>query len=197
MAKLIGVRERHHQPLWDTVVRYSGGAATTVATPTNLFTGASTTKPNTNMNVAGQLASDQTFIIKVLRCFDYFYSATPATQLQAYNYCMKTMYFSLVVGDKPMFDAPCWYAPAGGGVWGYAANLNVLGNGVPSTESILKLAYPIPVVARQNFRVEISFYDLTADIETVVATLATFNALTTLTKIIQFFIDGVRTRDVQ
>lgn len=197
MAKLVGVRERHHQPLWDTVVRCAGAASPAMSSPTNLFTGTSTTKPNSNMNVAGQLASDQTFIIKVLRCFEYFYHATPATQLQCYSFVMKAMYFSLIVGDKPMFDAPCWYAPAGGGVWGYAANLNVLNNGVPSTESILKLAYPIPVVARQNFRVEISFYAVASDAESTVATLANLSDLTSATKIIQFFIDGVRTRDVQ
>ena len=37
MPRLAGVRERRHQPFWDTLVRTTGAPGTALAQSTNLF----------------------------------------------------------------------------------------------------------------------------------------------------------------
>ena len=54
-------------------------------------------------------------------------------------------YFQLNVGDKPMFFAPLWFAPAGGGPSGFTTEnvRHVITNGIASAESILLLGKDI------------------------------------------------------
>lgn len=144
----------------------------------------------TNLQVAGQLASDQTYVILSLRCWLYFDGTNSRAN---YQHVTSQLYFTLNVGDKPMFQAPIWYVPAGGGVFGYDATTPIYNLGEPTQESILKLARPIVVPVRQNFNVNLEFF-----------TVGATNALTLLNsgatddeKVILFMIDGLQTRDVQ
>ena len=89
--------------------------------------------------------------------------------------------------------APCWYFPAGGGVYGLDATTAVFNNGYPSQSAIMKLARPIILPVRQNFVVNAEFFPI-----------GVTNALTLLNvgdatdqKVIQFYLDGLQTRDVQ
>lgn len=59
-----------------------------------------------------------------------------------------------------MFSAPCWYFPAGGGTFGLDATTAIFSNGVPSQESILRLARPVVVPVRQNFAVQAAFFPM-------------------------------------
>lgn len=191
MPRLHGVKERRHQPFWDTLVRTTGDITPALQSSTRLFGNANVGNlALTNLQVAGQLASDQTYVILALRAYLYF---NGTNRRNNYLRVSSQLYFTLTVGDKPAFQAPCWYYPAGGGIWGLDATTSVLSNGDPTQEAILKLARPIMVPVRQNFAVEAQFF-----------TVGSTNALTGLNvgatddeKIIMFVIDGLQTRDVQ
>jgi hypothetical protein len=192
MPRLHGVKERRHQPFWDTLIRTTGDPTPTLQQSQNLFGNANIGQLQlTNLQVAGQLASDQTYVILALRCWLYF----DGTNRRAnYLRVASQLYFTLSLGDKPAFQAPCWYFPAGGGIWGAVDDSSSIYNlGMPTHESILKLARPIMVPVRQNFAVNAQFF-----------TVGSTNALTLLNtgatddqKVIMFVIDGLQTRDVQ
>jgi hypothetical protein len=193
MPKLAGVRERRHQPYYDTLVRAAADTAptTTVQARTSLFQ--STNLGNqalTNMSAAGTFPSDQTFIVLSVRCHLQFVGSSALTM---YAQTINQLYLTLTVGDKPQFGAPCWYFPAGGGISGCDSATPNMSNGVPSTEAILKLAKPITITARQHFEVTAEFFDLGS---TSVRT-SYINASTTIgSREIKVLLDGIHTRDV-
>lgn len=190
MPRLHGVRERRHQPFWDTLIRTTGGTPT-VNPSTKLFGNANVGNlALTNLQVAGQLASDQTYVILALRCWLYF-DGTNAREL--YLQTASQLFFTLTLGDKPQFVAPCWYHPAGGGIYGMDATTAVFNNGYPSQQSILKLARPIIVPVRQNFSVTAEFFAMgSTDVRDLLTAPATDDQLN-----IMYMIDGLQTRDVQ
>lgn len=224
MARLDGIRERRHQPFFDTLVR--GIGISTTSNLTALFGNANVGQRDlTNLQVAGVLASDQTYIIKVLRSVLFFQSladsefaafgslsaldssatGTNSRAEDLYMLLAYGAYFTLVVGDKPMFNAPLWYAPAGGGPAGQTTEnaRHVITNGVASHEAILKLGKDIHVPARQNFSVTIEFFPFkrlgAGQTTTFAADLSPLDYLNQFdgNKLVQFFVDGVQTRDVQ
>ncbi len=191
MPRLHGVRERRHQPFWDTLVRTTGNPATALQSSTKLFGNSNVGNlALTNLQVAGQLASDQTYVILALRCWLYFDGTNRRTN---YVNVASQLYFTLNVGDKPMFQAPAWYHPAGGGIWGFDAVTSVFTLGVPSQESILKLARPSVVPGRQNFNVGAEFFPVGS---TIALDLLNSGASDDQ-KVIMYMIDGLQTRDVQ
>ena len=182
----------------------------------------------TNLQIAGALASDQTYVIKVLRAVLWFqgladsefaaFGSLADLQVQAagtnsraedlYSLLAYGATFQLVVGDKPMFSAPLWYAPAGGGPSGFTTEnaRTAITNGVASHEAILKLGKDVHVPARQNFSVTIEFFPFARLGNGIVAPAAAYAAdLSPLdylnqfdgAKLVQFVVDGVQTRDVQ
>jgi len=191
MPRLHGYRERLHQPLWDTLLRSTGDPATPIVNSTKLFGNANIGNlALTNLQTAGQLASDQTYVILALRCFMFFDGTNRRT-----NYLEVTaqLFWTLTVGTKPMFQAPCWYYPAGGGVWGFDSTQSIFSHGTPEQAAILKLARPIIVPVRQNFAAQADFF-----------AIGTTSALDLLNsgapddvKNILFMLDGLQTRDVQ
>ena len=191
MPRLSGVRERRHQPFYDTLVRTTGNPSPTIQNTTALFGNSNVGNTGlTNLQVAGQFASDQTYVILALRCFMYF----DGTNRRAnYLNTAAQLYFTLTVGEKPMFQAPAWYHPAGGGVWGMDATTSVLSNGEPTQEAILKLARPIVVPVRQNFAVTATFFP----IGTTVGLDLLNSGATDDQKVILYMVDGLQTRDVQ
>lgn len=142
----------------------------------------------TNLQAAGQLVSDQTFVTLALRAYAFF-RGTNAVRL--YQETSIQLYFTFEVGDKPLFFAPTWYFPSGGGVDGYDATGANLNWGRPSHESILRLGKPILIPPRQGFRVIAEFFTVGAtDVRTLINTGATDDQ-----KVIMFMIDGLHTRD--
>jgi len=210
MPKLVGVRERRHQPFYDTLIRCGyGGPQNTVGRNTRLFASGNNLSNTewTNMNMAGALPSDNTFIILSIRCWMMFKGAQveparPLTALDAYQLVAHQLYLNLFVGDKPQFLSPVWYFPAGGGIdadIGAAASPAVnANNGVPSQESILKLAKPIPVPARQHFYVEALFF-ATDGIDVLSELLVIDGQQGSVLDVreIKVMLDGIHTRDVQ
>lgn len=194
MPRLSGVREKHHQPYWDTIIRVDANTApaTTVTSPTRLFATGNNLGDNswTNMLTAGQLPSDQSYLMLAMRVWLWFVGTSALTM---YQLAVNQLYLNLVMGDKPQFTAPCWYFPQGGGIWGFDSSTPTMTNGVPQTTAILKFGKPIPMPVRQNFYVEASFYDL----NNLSFRTSYLNESTSIGKReIKVFVDGLHTRDV-
>lgn len=191
MPRLHGYRERLHQPVWDTLIRTTGDPTTPITNSTKLFGNANIGQlAMTNLQVAGQLASDQTYVILALRCWLFFDGANRRAN---YLGCASQLFWTLIVGNKPMFVAPCWYHPAGGGIWGFDSTTSIFSLGTPEQPAILKLARPIIVPVRQNFQAQADFFDLGTTSE-----LDLLNAgATDDQKDIKYMLDGLQTRDVQ
>jgi hypothetical protein len=180
MARLRDIRERVHQPQYDTLVRGIG-----VSSVTNLFQLFGNAnigdRARTNLQVPGQLAADATYVLKAVRCVMWFqglndseftavYNAaiTPLAGVVASNSRAEDLYmlmayganFTLNVGQKTMLQGPLWYVPAGGGITGFTTEnaRHVLSNGTASQEAILKLARDIPIATRQNFSIAVEFF---------------------------------------
>lgn len=224
MSRLRDVRERIHQPQFDTLVRGIGQSK--VGAQKRLFGNATVgDRGLTNMLVPGQLAADQTYILRAMRCAMMFQSlsddafgpapspldfqaVTTSTQAQAedlYFLCAYGSYFTLEVGQKSMLTAPLWYIPAGGGPSGFTTvnSRHVITNGVATQESILRLAKDITFAARQNFSVTIEWFDFATlgagnggAMPGDLSPLAYLNNFDGI-KMIQVHVDGVLTRDVQ
>lgn len=192
MPRIAGVRERRQQPIWDSLVRTTGNPTTTISATTKLFVSANLGNlGQTNMQAAGQLASDQTYLVLAMRAYLFFAGDNAFTN---YINVASQLYFTLTAGDKPQFTAPCWYHPAGGGIYSAGGTTDqVFSNGIPGTSEIAKLARPIVLPVRQNFSCTAEFF-----------AVGTTNALTLLNsgatndqKSIIYVIDGLQTRDVQ
>lgn len=224
MARLDGIREKTHNPIYDSVVR--GIGISTVQNGASLFGNTNVgQKQFSNMKAAAQLPSDQTFIIKVLRGVAAFQSladdefaafgqltalntnvtGTNARAEDLYTLVAYGAYFTLTVGEKPMFTAPFWYAPAGGGPAGFTTEnaRHIITNGVASHQSILRLGKDIHMPARQNFQVTIDWFPFArlgdgqgGAIGADLSPLDYLNQFDGL-KVMQFFVDGLITRDVQ
>lgn len=191
MPRIHGVRQRLHQPVWDSLIRTTGGP--------NAINGQSTLfgSPQignlafTNMTVAGQLASDQTYVVLALRAYLYFDGPNDRV---LYQQVSNQLFFTFILGEKPQFNQGAWYHPAGGGIWSGGADADpVYNNGVPSQEAILKLARPVVIPVRQAITVQAAFYQVGAN-----------NVLDRLNNpadddqmIITYVIDGLKTRDVE
>lgn len=185
MPKLAGLREQRHQPRYDSLVR--DDAVTTVQQRTNLFQGLNLGQiARTNMEISSTLPSDNTAVILALRTWMSFADNT------IYDPTIRGLFFTFVVAEKDQFQSPIWYVPGGGGVFGHDVNTGAhhVTNGMPSHEAILKLAKPVLIPARQQFKWVMNFEPFaTEDI------LVTINALTTA-KCIVAMLDIVETRDV-
>lgn len=191
MPRLAGVRERRHQPFWDTLIRTTGDPTPTVQNSTRLFGNANVgSLALTNLQVAGQLASDQTYVALALRAWLFFDGTNARANYQG---VLSQLYFTLTLGDKPQFVAPCWYYPAGGGIYGLDATTPVFNNGNPQQSAIMKLARPIILPVRQNFNVNAEFFS----VGTTSALDQLNSGATDDQKVILFMIDGLQTRDVQ
>jgi hypothetical protein len=196
-----GVKERRHQPFWDTLIRgnVAGGFTprTTIAgSPIRLFTAASTGNVAlTNMEGSGAFPSDQSYRVLALRTWLYFRACTGggATDHLMYHHAMAQLFWELVIQNKQAFTAPTFYLPAGGGLFGDVGSDTTVyfNNGVPSQESICKLARSIAIPARQNFLVNATVAALgSADLATDIT------GLTAGEVSIGYMIDGLHVRDV-
>jgi hypothetical protein len=74
MAKVVSIRERVHQPFWDTLIRTPGYSQGTVGDTTDLFGGSGTvrTPATTNLQNGSTLPSDQSHVVLALRVFSWY-----------------------------------------------------------------------------------------------------------------------------
>lgn len=194
MPRLHGVKQRRHQPFYDTMIRTTGDPSPVIGAQTRLF-GATNVGviEKCNLSVPGQLASDQTYVILALRCWLYF---NGTNRRKLYLGSVSQLYWTLTLGDKPQFQAPAWYFPAGGGLYGFDSGTSIFNNGSPSQEAILKLARPIMVPVRQNFTATGDWFTVgSADYRNGATSINT--GATDDEKVIMFMLDGLQTRDVE
>ena len=191
MPRLQGYRERLHQPLWDSLIRTTGNPQNPILNGAKLFGNANVgTLGLTTMNAAGQLPADPTVVCLAIRCWLYFDGTNKRAN---YLNTAAQLYWTLIVGNKPMFQAPCWYHPAGGGVWGFDSTSSIMTLGTPEQPSILKLARPIIIPVRQGFLAQADWFPIGS-----VDGLAGINSgASDDQKVILLMLDGLMTRDVQ
>lgn len=73
MSKVVSVRERVHQPFYDSLIRSAGTAPGSVTDKTTLFTGnGARTEDRTNLQNGSTLPSDQSHVVLALRAFTHF-----------------------------------------------------------------------------------------------------------------------------
>lgn len=74
MAKVVSIRERVHQPFWDTLIRTPGYTQGNVQDQTDLFGGSGTvrTPATTNLQNGSTLPSDQSHVVLALRVFSWY-----------------------------------------------------------------------------------------------------------------------------
>ena len=194
MPRLSGMREKHHQPFYDSLIRVAADTAPTptVAASTRLFaTGTNLGQQEwTNMVNAGQFGSDESFVTLAIRCFLWFIGSSALT---LYQLCVNQLYLSFVTGPKVQFTSPCWIFPQGGGIWGLDSSTPTATNGLPSNEAILKLGKSVPIPPRQNFYVQADLIDLGS---TSLRTNYLNSSTSIASREIKVFLDGLHTRDV-
>lgn len=194
MPRVDGLRERRHQPYYDTLIRVKADTAPTptLTSTTRLFASGTNLGQTewTNMVTAGVLPGDQSYIVLAMRVWLHFEGSSALT---IYQRTAVQLYLKLIMSDKPQFLSPAWMFPAGGGIWGMDSTTPTCVNGVPSSQSILRFGKPIPMPPRQPFYCEASFYPFgTNDVMTNYLNASTSVAV----REIKVFIDGLHTRDV-
>jgi hypothetical protein len=178
MAKVQGVREKLHSPLYDAffVKEETNGG------PPKKFTDFMTdprvirffidvqnkTKLETNLPAAGVLPSLNTFEARALRVVVSSLhrfkpdTETPKRELKAElneaEILADLIYNSvtaLIVGEKVMIEMPTFWFPAGAGV---SPGLSTVTNhGEPDPTATFRFAEPVFIEPQQNFRVEMAF----------------------------------------
>lgn len=174
MAKVQGVKEKLHSPLYDAFF-----VDPKASSPKNTFQGAMTdprmirffvdvqgkTKLETNLQASGVLPSLNTFEARALRVVVSnlrFSKREPQkdipSNLNETEILADLIYnsvTSLIVGEKIMIEMPTFWFPSGAGVSpGFP---NVTNHGEPSPEATFRFAEPVFIEPQQNFRVEMSF----------------------------------------
>jgi len=183
MPKLVGTRERIHQPFYDSLIRVDGSTNLRV-TPQNgfgpvsartqLFTRTGADTAITNLVQGGQFPSDQTFVVLAVRVWTYFRfngeRVVNQAQLWAnpdivtdrtmrvwklYHQAESQLFWEFTAGDKPQLVTFTAYTPFAGGLDGYFADTRLprANNGVPTSDALMRLARPILIPPRQGFKV--------------------------------------------
>jgi len=163
MARVAGVKEKLHMPLYDalyvpeTAPGNTLGAVIGTGNIARFFVDVQgKTKLETNLQASGVLPSQNSYEARALRVV-----ASPVRErrleeggtfgvefLEALIYNSVT---TLLVGEKVMIEMPTFWFPAGAGV-SLAA-----GNGWPDPTATFRFAEPVTIEPQQNFRVEMQF----------------------------------------
>jgi len=151
MPKIVGTRERVHQPFYDSLIRVDGhadlrqgnsGVFGAVQARSQLFVRQGADVAISNLTTGGFFPSDQTFVTLAVRVWTYFkynlygdiattggdnYSFTRMTQAvyavhQLYHQAENQLFWQFIAGDKPQLTTFTAYTPAAGGLDGYFAD---------------------------------------------------------------------------
>jgi hypothetical protein len=216
MAKVQGIKEKLHWPLYDAfVVPEQNGAATA---PT--FQGEmdkrdsrilrffvdvqSKTRLETNLQASSTLPSLNSYEVRAMRVVvspvlrhktrKAADEHTPDTDNVLADLIYNSV-TSLLVGEKTMIEMPTYYFPAGAGV--SPGNQSLPSHGEPDPMATFRFSEPVMIEPNQNFRVEILFPQGVPGSSTpgAAAQLRLANATGPLR--LWVVLDGYLTRDVQ
>lgn len=152
MPKIVGTRERVHQPFYDSLIRTDGHVDlranpgnNQLAARVQLFLRSGADISISNLTTGGTFPSDQTFITLAVRVWTYFrfnpeatYSingvntavgsvngVTPDRVMRVHKLYMQAenqLFWQFQAGDKPQLTHFTAYTPMAGGIYGYAAD---------------------------------------------------------------------------
>jgi hypothetical protein len=178
MAKVQGIQEKLHWPLYDAFVvpEQNGGAGTPTfasemakrdARILRFFVDVQNkTRLETNLQASGQLPSLNRYEVRamrvvvspLLRCHPKGRAKEDAHDPDTDNVLADLIYnsvTSLLVGEKTMIEMPTYYFPAGAGV--SPGNEGLPSHGQPDPMATFRFSEPVHIEPNQNFRVEILF----------------------------------------
>ena len=178
MAKVQGIQEKLHWPLYDAFVvpEQNGHAeAPTFATEMakrdarilRFFVDVQNkTRLETNLQASGQLPSLNRYEVRAMRVVVsplLRHHRRPKPKEDAHdpdtdNVLADLIYnsvTSLLVGEKTMIEMPTYYFPAGAGV--SPGNEGLPSHGQPDPMATFRFSEPVQIEPNQNFRVEILF----------------------------------------
>ncbi len=181
MAKVQGVKEKLHSPIYDAFFVPEDKKLFDVMSAQDprvirfFFDVQNKTRLETNLQSSGVLPSQNTFEARAMRVvvtpkiFEFTeknktYGATEKAK-EAITTTIKTEVFlselifnsvtSLLVGDKVMIEVPTFYFPSGAGV--SVGNGHATNHGDPNPLATFRFAEPVMIDCLQSFRVEMLF----------------------------------------
>lgn len=149
MPKIVGTRERVHQPFYDSLIRTDGHVdlranpgINQLSSRVQLFLRSGAELSVSNLTTGGQFPSDQTFITLAVRVWTYFrfnpeapYTVAGATQSvgsvpgvfpdrimrvhKLYHQSQNQLFWQFQAGDKPQLTTYTAYTPMAGGLEGF------------------------------------------------------------------------------
>jgi len=149
MPKIVGTRERVHQPFYDSLIRTDGAVdlrgnqgANQLSARTQLFLRSGADISVSNLTTGGTFPSDQTFITLAVRVWCYFrfnpeqsvvvsgasqsvgsVSGVPADRVmrvhKLYHQSQNQLFWQFQAGDKPQLTTFTAYTPFAGGLDGF------------------------------------------------------------------------------
>jgi hypothetical protein len=152
---------------WDTLTY-----TTAVTTQLTFFNGVRANLSLSNMELAGQLASPKSFLVRAIRVkplTPYFVTldnAAAAIQLGAIddmNNLINTGTLSFTIGQKNYGQWPLWMLPSGGGAVAINAGAAVANttqlanNGIQDPRSVYSLTKPILIAPQINFNIVLTW----------------------------------------
>ena len=177
MAKVQGIQEKLHWPLYDAfVVPEQNGSAVAPTFNSEMakrdarilrfFVDVQNkTRLETNLQASGQLPSLNRYEVRAMRVVvspllrqhrgkpkDDAHDSDTDNVLADLIYNSVT---SLLVGEKTMIEMPTYYFPAGAGV--SPGNEGLPSHGQPDPMATFRFSEPVQIEPNQNFRVEILF----------------------------------------
>lgn len=175
MAKVQGIREKLHWPLYDAFVvpEQNGGSTPPTfagemekrdARVLRFFVDVQNkTRLETNLQASGTLPSMNSYEVRAMRVVvsPVLRTGTPRKEehsRETDNVLADLIYnsvTSLLVGEKTMIEMPTYYFPAGAGV--SPGNQSVPSHGEPDPMATFRFSEPVAIEPNQNFRVEILF----------------------------------------
>jgi hypothetical protein len=178
MAKIQGMKEKLHMPLYDAFFVPGTRNGTPARTFAEMMTDPrairffvdvqNKTRLETNLQAAGVLPSLNTFEARAMRVVASSLIETASIgsppsprQLQQFepNFLAELIYNSvttLLVGEKIMIEMPTFYFPSGAGITGQFLGV-VFNHGDPDPLATFRFAEPVFIEPQQNFRVEMLF----------------------------------------
>lgn len=205
MARVSGMKEKLHLPLYDAVLVAGQKNGTPAKTLPEVMTDPrvvrffvdvqNKTRLETNLQAAGVLPSMNSFEARAMRVvissLDERAERDDQNQALESRFLAELIYNSvttLLVGEKTMIEMPTFWFPAGAGISPGVAGTNAVQNhGEPNHLNTFRFAEPVFIESQQNFRVEMTFPQGVPD--TVSRALGPYR--------IWVVLDGYLTRDVQ
>ncbi|WP_327433326.1 hypothetical protein [Streptomyces sp. NBC_01236] len=163
MARVTGVKEKLHSPLYDAFLLLDDEStfedAMTDPRVIRFFVDVqSKTRLETNMQAAGVLPSLNTFEARAMRVVISGTTASDDSD-EADTFISDLIYSSVVtllVGEKEAITAPTFMFPSGAGV-ASGDGTGSLNHGQPDPLATFRFAEPVFIEPQQNFRVEMLF----------------------------------------